>query len=267
MDAPTSPLVRARSGIEARAEGDGLPTLAGHFAVFDRWTTIDSWFEGRFMERIAPGAFAQTFREDRDGLKVLFDHGHDPTLGNKPLGPIDQLREDKTGAWYEVPLIDTDYNRNFIVPAVEAGLLGASFRFVVTAERWDDEPKPGDHNPQGLPERTIERVELHEFGPVTFPAYPDGTTAGLRSLTDRWISEAFRLGDLDDDLGRAVEQHPVLRSLARRLGAMGGAAESREGVDDDEEPSKAVDTGSDARAPLTPAAALVRARLTRKDIA
>lgn len=239
MDAPTDVLVRARPGIELRADGDALPTLVGHFAVFDRWTLIDSWYEGRFMERVAPGAFADTFREDAGTVKVLFDHGHDPTLGNKPLGPIDKLREDKTGAYYEVPLIDTDYNRDFIVPAVEASLLGASFRFEVTGESWDDEPDPSDSNPKGLPERTITKVSLREFGPVTFPAYPDGTTAGLRSLTDHYIEHALRALDPDDPaLVRAVERHPILRSLNARPAATDGSDDSAEG-EPTEEPSKA----------------------------
>lgn len=241
MDAPTELLVRARSGVEMRTEGDGLPTLFGHFAVFNRWTEIDSWYEGRFMERVAPGAFSETFREDRETLKVLFDHGHDPQLGNKPLGPIDQLREDKVGGYYEVPLIDTDYNRNFIVPAVEAGLLGASFRFVVTSDEWDDEPKASDSNPHALPERTIKKVRLSEFGPVTFPAYPDGTTAGLRSMTDHYLEQILRLDDLDatnDAVVRAVERHPLLRNLSTRLVATDGAANGAEGTTT-EEPSAA----------------------------
>lgn len=266
MDAPTDVLVRARPGIELRADGDALPTLVGHFAVFDRWTLIDSWYEGRFMERVAPGAFADTFREDAGTVKVLFDHGHDPTLGNKPLGPIDKLREDKTGAYYEVPLIDTDYNRDFIVPAVEASLLGASFRFEVTGESWDDEPDPSDSNPKGLPERTIQKVRLYEFGPVTFPAYPDGTTVGMRSMTDHYIAEAFRLDDADPALTRAVERYPILRSLSMRLGAQGGAAERGDGAVAVEEPSVADSDRGDGGSTRTPASALVRARLARKGI-
>jgi hypothetical protein len=43
-------------GIEIRADDDTdiAPILAGHFARFEEWTEIDSIWEGRFMERIAP---------------------------------------------------------------------------------------------------------------------------------------------------------------------------------------------------------------------
>ena len=159
--------------------GDGT-LMYGHFAVFNEWTEIDSWFEGHFMERLAPGAFRKTIRENRDAIKVLFQHGMDPQIGDKPLGPIDALREDSEGAYYEVPLLDADYVRNDVLPGLQAGLYGASFRFQVMREEFDTEPGPSDDNPAGLPERTIKELRLFEFGPVTFPAY-QSATAGVRS--------------------------------------------------------------------------------------
>lgn len=171
-------------------------TLAGHFAVFDTWTEIHSWFEGDFLERLAPGAFKRTINNNSfDQVKVQFDHGFDDHVGGAPLGPIDVLREDDVGAYYEVPLLDTDYNRDRILPLLRGrllsgedrgSLLGASFRFRVTKEEWDEEPGKSDHNPDGLPERTIREVRLYEFGPVVFPAYPEAT-AGVRSLTDYFL--------------------------------------------------------------------------------
>lgn len=159
--------------------GDGT-LMFGHFAVFNEWTEIDSWFEGHFMERLAPGAFRKTFRENRDAIKVLFQHGMDPQIGDKPLGPVDDLREDDTGAYYEVPLLEADYVRNDVLPGLQAGLYGASFRFQVMREEFETEPDPSDDNPSGLPERTIKELRLFEFGPVTFPAY-QSATAGVRS--------------------------------------------------------------------------------------
>ena len=132
-------------GIEVRAKedalpsDDALPTLRGHFAVFDEWTEIDSFFEGRFLERIAPGAFKKTFQENQKNIRVLFQHGTDPQIGDKVLGAPDVLKEDRTGAYYEVPLLDTSYNRD-ILPGLEQGLYGASFRFRVIRESSSTTP-------------------------------------------------------------------------------------------------------------------------------
>lgn len=187
MEAPTTDLVRAsRAGLQQRADADdGKRTLYGHFTPFGQWSEINSMWEGNFLERTEMGAFAKTIKESRAAIRVLYDHGHDPQIGNKPLGPIRELREEEYGPFYEVPLIDTDYNRDFIIPALDAELLGASYRFRVIREEWNEEPGESAHNPKGLPERTIKEAQLYEFGPVTFPAF-DGATAKLRSISDRY---------------------------------------------------------------------------------
>ncbi|MEV6413854.1 HK97 family phage prohead protease [Kribbella sp. NPDC051718] len=154
------------------------------FSTFNTWYEIDSWWEGEFLERTVKGAFAETIVQDRDAIKVLYDHGFDYQIGNKVLGPIDDLREDPDSPVGEVPLFDTQYNRE-LLPGLEAGVYGSSFRMRVTGETWDDEPGVSAWNPRGLPERTITKVRLFEFGPVTFPANPE-STASMRSLTDAY---------------------------------------------------------------------------------
>lgn len=194
MDTLTDNLTRMRPLAEAATvrdatEGDGR-TLYGHFSVFNTWYEVNSAWEGNFLERIAPGSFARTIDERRGQIKAQFDHGHDPFIGNSLLGPFDELKEDKTGGYYEIGLIDTDYNRDRIIPQARAGLLGASFRFRVREESWKDEPGVSKDNPKGVPERTISDVDLYELGPVAFPA-SQAATAALRSTTDEFISRLF----------------------------------------------------------------------------
>jgi HK97 family phage prohead protease len=159
-----------------------MPTLAGYFAVFNQPTEINSYYEGNFIERIAPGAFNATFANDREAMRCLFQHGMDPQAGDKPLGPIRTLREDARGPFYEVPLLDAHYVHE-LIPGLQAGVYGASFCFRAMREDLDERPGVSASNPKGLPERILREVEVIEFGPVTFPAYPEAT-AGVRSLTD-----------------------------------------------------------------------------------
>src|SRR2546428_187563 len=105
-------------------------------------------------------------------MRVLFNHGKDPAIGDKVLGPIAELREDENGAYYEVPLLDTSYNRD-LLPGLEQGLYGASSRFSVMKEAMNQKPQRSDWTPEGLPERPIQGVALREFGPVPFPAYTE----------------------------------------------------------------------------------------------
>ncbi len=188
---------------EMRGEFDSEtpPTLHGHFAVFNSPTEINSMREGNFMESIAPGAFTKTFAENRSNIKVLFQHGRDPQIGDKPLGAISELREDDTGAYYEVELLDTSYNRD-LLPGLRAGLYGASFRFQVMREDINKTPGESASNPRGIPERTVREAQVAEYGPVTFPAYKD-STAGVRSITDTiWDVDALAYAGaiiLDDE--------------------------------------------------------------------
>jgi phage head maturation protease len=211
-------LYRGRSdadalALRAAADGSAGSTLNGHFSRFDDWYEIDSWLEGRFIERTVKGAFKKTMAENRSRIVCSFDHGYDPQLGDKPLGPIEELREEDEGPYYEVPLLDTDYNQGFILPALQGRLidgrmlgstLGSSFRFRVIGEQWVNTPKRSAYNPDALPERTITEVKLFEFGPVVYPASPTAT-AGIRSLTDHFFAR---------QLARSGQSERALRELA-----------------------------------------------------
>ena len=203
---PRDELVRCMPiRLEYRGSGDG-GTLEGHFAVFNEWTEIDSMFEGHFLERIAPGAFKKTFREQVP--KVLFNHGHDQMLGDKLLGRVDQLKEDDIGAAYEVGL----YRGlpEYLIDGLRDGAYGASFRFRVIKEDFDQRPEESADNPDGLPERTIREAQVMEFGPVTFPAYATATAkARMVSGTDeelitRAIEHSERFGQVLDHVRTVV---------------------------------------------------------------
>jgi HK97 family phage prohead protease len=170
-----------------------MPVLTGHFAVFDQWTEINSALEGHFLERLSKGSLAKSIKERGDRIRVLFNHGRDYQIGDKVLGPLAEIGEDEIGGRYSVPLLDTSYNRD-LIPGLEAGLYGSSFRFRVVREQVDKKPARSQHNPEGLPERTVKELALYELGPVTWPAY-ESTTAGVRSLTDRFMQPKYISAD------------------------------------------------------------------------
>lgn len=208
-------VVRALSAapeLRATKDADSIGLLSGHFSAFNNWYRVSSIWEGEFLERTAPGFTAQTIAEDRAGMRVLFNHGFDGQAGDKVLGPIQDLREDDTGVYYEVPLFDTSYNRD-LLPGLKAGVYGASFRMQVLADSWDDEPEQSDYNPKGLPERTITRAKVAEFGPVTFPANPEAS-AGVRSATDEFYDGLRqRNRSAYDGAVRAVGRDPMSKQV------------------------------------------------------
>lgn len=204
------PVTLARS--DEAADGV-LGTMEVRFSPFNTWYEIDSVWEGRFLERTAPGAFAKTMREQGSRVKVLFNHGHDPAIGDKVLGTVADLREEDDSAVGDVLLFDTSYNRD-LLPGIRAGAYGSSFMFRVVKDEWNEDPGRSEHNPDGLPERTIREVRLFEFGPVTWPANP-AATAGMRAADVASLTDDFyaRLRERDPErVERLAERVRSLRT-------------------------------------------------------
>ena len=197
LSAPRDDLIRMAPSVELRAgDDDSGRTLVGYAAMFNEDTTINSW-EGQFVERIAPGAFKRTLRNNGDQIKVLFNHGMDPSIGDKPLGRAKTMKEDKVGLFVEVPMSRTSYNDDLIELLNDGAIDGMSFRFSVVKEQWEEPTRKGD-----LPIRTIQEARLYELGPVTFPAYA-ATSAGVRGRTafNEWHSASRDLGTSDPEPG------------------------------------------------------------------
>lgn len=183
------------------AEGDdgGLGDLVTRFSPFNTWYRIDSFWEGSFLERTVPGAFKRTIaahnkaqRVDAHTIRTMFNHGTDMYVHSKLLGDVTEAREESDSPVTVTRLWDTSYNRD-LLPGFRSGAYGASFMFRVVKDEWDNEPGASDHNPDGLPERTLKELRVFEAGPVTWPASPTAS-AGMRcmSATDDYYEHLAR---------------------------------------------------------------------------
>lgn len=192
------------------ADSDDLGVLVVRFSPFNTWYEIDSMWEGKFLERTVKGAFKRTIaahnaatKVDAHSVKTLFNHGMDFNIGDKLLGDIEELKEYPDSPRSTVRLWDTSYNRD-LLPGLRRDAYGSSFMFRVIQDEWNDEPEKADHNPDGLPERTIKEIRLFEAGPVTFPANP-AASAGMRcvSVTDDYYEQLARREPQRVDLMRS----------------------------------------------------------------
>jgi HK97 family phage prohead protease len=195
MSAPSA----LRAAEDDTVAADTLGRLIVNFTKFGTWYEVNSWWEGRFLERTVKGALRKTIKErgpkGSGMIRCLFDHGFDFHVGDKILTVPDVLGEGDEFATLEGDLLDTSYNRD-LKPGLERGGYGSSFMFRVVKDSWDREPKASDHNPEALPERSVTEIALYEAGPVTWPAN-EAATAELnsaRSDTDR-MYEALQRRD------------------------------------------------------------------------
>lgn len=205
------------------ADGDSavrskVGTLVGYPIVFNAWTRIDNFLEGLFLERVMPEAVTDSLAKRGDRMKVLFNHGMDPTNGALPLGRPAVQRIEKRGFYAEVPLSDTDFNRDLAELIRDGAITGQSFRADIPTEsdeEWHYPSRSNARNPEMLPERSIHRLALNEYGPVTFEAY-ETTTVGLRSAVE-YVAWNGGDDDLRARMLRAIgfdDPHRVLQRLS-----------------------------------------------------
>lgn len=206
------------------AEGN-LGLMDVRFSPFNTWYRIDSFWEGSFIERTVPGAFKRTINshnaaqaEDAHRIRSMFNHGQDWQIDQKLLGDVVAASEERDSPLIVVDLWDTSYNRD-LLPGLRSGAYGSSFMFSTVRDSWDYEPEASDHNPDRLPERTLEEVKTYEAGPVTWPASPTAS-AGMRchSATDAYYEALAR---------RDPSRVEGMRS---RLTALRNAAPARQGT-------------------------------------
>jgi phage head maturation protease len=151
-----------------RTATEGAAVLDVKFAVFNKWTEITDSY-GSFLERILPGAFSKTIRENIANIRAILSHGKDPSMGQTVLGKIQTIREEADSAIARVNLFPSV--PPLLVDGLRAGQYGASFRGDSIKTHVVERPPKSAHNPKGLLEVTHQEIRLKDVGPTTFPAY------------------------------------------------------------------------------------------------
>jgi HK97 family phage prohead protease len=162
-------LERRTFAMEWRVKGDTDPVIEGYAAVFNSL----SQDLGGFREKIAPGAFARTIKNNKE-IMSLFNHDPSMVLGRTGNGTL-TLREDKTGLHMEVKPPNTAAARDVIEVIRRGDVTGQSFQFITVRDTWTNLDAEEDTV------RTLDEVRLLEAGPVVFPAYTD-TKVSARAL-------------------------------------------------------------------------------------
>ena len=158
---------------ELRAAGDGPDgsgsrIVTGHAAVFD----VLSHPIWDFRERIAPGAFAESIKND--DIRALWNHDPSRVLGRNKSKTL-TLTEDDRGLAFEMDVAETGVGNDALVSIRRGDVDEMSFGFITVEDEWTQEPDE-------LATRTLVKVRLLDVSPVAFPAYPD-TDIAVRALT------------------------------------------------------------------------------------
>ena len=174
--------------VELRVD-DEEEGITGYAAVFNKY----SQDLGFFKEKIQPGAFKKTIKEN--DIRALINHDPNLIIGrtkNKTL----ELWEDDKGLGFNVKLPDTSYANDLRISIERKDITQNSFGFQTVQDEWSNDGS----------KRTLLEVKLFDVSPVTFPAYTQ-TSVKLRSGIDlREIDEAL----IRADRGTVVESDKLI---------------------------------------------------------
>lgn len=148
----------------------GPPKIQGYAARFDQITEL--W--PGFRERVKRGAFTETIQQD--DVRALWNHDPNFVLGRNVAKTLELFEDDK-GLGYRIIPPDTSAAKDLMVSIKRGDVSQSSFGFNIIKRTIEiDEEKD-----EML--RTIEKVQLFDVSPVTFPAYPQ-TEVHVRMTTN-----------------------------------------------------------------------------------
>jgi uncharacterized protein len=167
--------------LEVRKNADGTRSLDGYFATYG---TL-SHDLGGFRERLAPGCFTKSLREQP--MNVLVNHDENRLLGR--TGQNLTVVSDDTGLRFRVnPLPDTSYSQDLVALAEQGLVDSCSFGFYCVDDVFSTLP-------DGTPLRTVTEAIVFEGSVLAGPeaAYPS-TSVSLRAQR----RAKARRDDIDD---------------------------------------------------------------------
>mgnify|MGYP001617550467 FL=1 len=145
-------------------------TFRGMASVFG--TLIDAWIP----TRIKLGAFTKTLQENKDRIKVLWQHDT-----YQPIGKPTLMDENSDGLLVEAIVSDTQCGRDAIVLMRDKVVTELSIGFDPT--RWEMIEQ------NGAIERHVSELTLWEFSPVTFAASRDAKIMSVHATQARRVLE------------------------------------------------------------------------------
>jgi hypothetical protein len=141
---------------------------------------------GGFVEKIAPGAFSNSLRQNVD-VKALVNHDPSLILGRTKNGTL-TLSDSPEGLRWVCQLDKNNPQHASFYSSISRGDIDeCSFAFTVpeNGDEWDFNPKAAkDDDGEYCCLRTLRNVNLMDVSAVTYPAYQKGTAVGARSKPD-----------------------------------------------------------------------------------
>lgn len=171
----------ALDDVHVRSDGSGR-VVEAYAAVFNSRTEVMDQ-DGHYHETLTPTAFDRTIQHKGVGFGVLFNHGM--TINGTPnpeatmpIGVPLEVRADERGVFTATRYLDNPL-ADQVLDAIKNGAIKAqsfSGRFTKSVRSY-----PQGRSRSALPLITRQEVDMREYGPAVFAAYPDAAILGTRA--------------------------------------------------------------------------------------
>lgn len=158
--------------------------LDGYVNAVDRESKPIPTVNGRFIEKIKPGAFQRSLNS-RENIDLLLNHDKNRKLGSTKEGNL-ELFEDNIGLRAICTITDSEV----IEKAKNNQLRGWSFGFYTKKDRWE---KFKD----GYDKRTVEELDLFEVTIVDNTRNPAYSATSIEVREDEEVLSENRLTNFD----------------------------------------------------------------------
>lgn len=158
--------------------------LDGYVNAVDRESKPIPTVNGRFIEKIKPGAFQRSLNS-RENIDLLLNHDKNRKLGSTKEGNL-ELFEDNIGLRAICTITDSEV----IEKAKNNQLRGWSFGFYTKKDRWE---KFKD----GYDKRTVEELDLFEVTIVDNTRNPAYSATSIEMREDEEVLSENRLTDFN----------------------------------------------------------------------
>lgn len=168
--------------LHIRSDGSGR-VVEAYAAVFNRKTEIYDQ-DGHYDEDINPKAFNRTIAHKGLNFGVLFNHartvdGEPNPMATMPIGVPLEVVADERGVFTATRYLDNPL-ADYALDAIKQGALRAqsfSGRFLKSTRTY-----PNGRSKGSRAQITRHEIDMREYGPAVFAAYPDAAILGTRTL-------------------------------------------------------------------------------------
>jgi len=197
-----------RFNAELRKASSGGRTLIGYAARFNSLSQPIPGASGLFLEKLAPGCFAESLA-GTDDIRALVDHDDSKIIGKRSNGSL-RIKEDSVGLRVEIDVPRTSYGDDLLA-LIDSGLIaGMSFGFFALDDAWSQATVNGEQ----WAVRTVTRAYVYEVTATSIPCYEETSLAAARSFFPDGLPASVELRtatqNVSTDEGRRAKAEAIL---------------------------------------------------------